>query len=447
MQKEVAVIGGGISGMVAAYEAKKLGVKNVRLYEKTNRLGGALKTTTLGGVQVEEGADAFLARVPEGIELCKELEIEEHELFSPTTAKVLLLGSEGFYELIQPQVLGVPLDPNSEMSEEIRNELLIDLEREEIQADNRKPNEKTVGGFVRSRIGNLIYERQVAPLLSAISASNPDLLDLDVTTPIFSNLKNSPSLIKGLQNTAVTANTKKSAPVFYAPKKGMSEIVEGLSKKLYEELNSVELETSIQSLSEIPADAHILAIPAFSVAKLLANSNIDSETSKDMLLEIEFASVGMVQLVYKAQNSKDILPERFKGASGALVLAEKNLNITAVSFSSQKWGKASDSEVLRVSVGKHNADAIVEKSDEEILKIVLGELAKEFQIEATPKASRITRWRKSFPQYFPGHTQKLEVIKDALKKQNIFLAGSSLNGVGIPACIRSGREAALALLS
>ncbi len=479
---KVAVIGGGISGLCAAWELKKAGA-DVSVFEQRDILGGCIQSEPLGEMAfVEQAADAFLARVRWGYELCQELGLQ-NDLVSPICSEVLVKTSQpapaddrGLKKISQPHILGIPMDlaavpQNTDAGGDAAECLRADLERTQIKEPPLA--EETVGSLVRRRLGDYIFESQVAPLIGAISASNPDLLSAEVATPLLAQARElSPSLVKGLklalsqngtqaQNGAQAKKTQPSAQLdkagstaaFYAPAKGMGQIV----KRLAEELKGcTKTSAPVESLENFADGAVILATPAH-ISKSLVKDR--SSTASQLLSEIPYSSVAMLQLVYKATE----IPKQFSGIAGVLfpplfsspALAtsqqQKELNITAVSFATQKWGHYKHSAsgsggekpaVLRVSVGRYKKDEILQKTDSEISSIVLNELADQLGIKASPSYQRISRWQKSFPQYFPGHFQKMSEVKTELAKHRIYLAGSYLGGVGIPACIESAKAAA-----
>ncbi len=437
---KTAVVGGGISGLVVAYELKKAGVE-VSLYEKEAHVGSSIKTSALGPLAVvEEGADAFLARAASGVEFCRELGIE---LISPAASGVLIANRGKLKPLKQPQILGVPLNPGTDSA------LKADFERTEIQEPEL--TKETVGSLVRRRIGDEIYEDQVAPLIGAISASNPDDLSLETASPLLAKASQaSPSLIKGIMLAAginsdsASGSGSAGAAAFYAPAGGMSEI----PRRLVRELGDVaKFKTKIKSLDEIEADRFVLAVPAYVSAELLKGKTRGSpeglKTTTQSLAEVEYASVCVAQLIYKRSE----IPKEWADLSGVL-FPEKTSRITAVSFASQKWPQhftsllSENLALIRVSAGRYGDDEILTKSDQEILELVQKELSEHLSIDVEPEWSRVSRWEKTFPQYFLGHKEKMQIVQNELEKRDIYLAGAVLDGVGIPACIESGIFAA-----
>lgn len=251
----ISIVGGGIAGLVAAYEITKTGGAEAVLYEASGRAGGKLLTTPFAGRMVDEGADAFITRVPHAIELCEELGLGD-ELIAPSTSGAFIWSGGALKPLPKSQMLGVPLD-----IEELRKSGLVsetgiaaaeaDLKRAEVEAEaalaketlitaaeadlnraefaagdgqpaigaadtastaNTTDAPNTVGALVRQRLGDEIAEKLVFPLIGSINAGNCDFLDLQTTAPLLAEAAASnPSLIAGLRN--LLQQTQKKAPV------------------------------------------------------------------------------------------------------------------------------------------------------------------------------------------------------------------------------------------
>lgn len=566
----IAIVGGGIAGLVAAYEIAKDGGAEAVLYEASGRVGGKLLTTPFAGRIVDEGADAFITRVPHAIELCEELRLGD-ELIAPGTSGAFIWSDDALKPLPKSQMLGVPLD-----IEELRKSGLVseagiaaaeaDLKRAEVESEaalakktliaaaeadlNRTElavgdNQlamgatdtasaaettdapSTVGALVRQRLGDEIAEKLVFPLIGSINAGNCDFLDLQTTAPLLAEAAASnPSLIAGLRNLRQQAQSKapvgkasddwghrlfsklahrqNKAPggkassdavpkdatsVFLAPKSGMGKIIRQLESRLGERIRLSCPVASVETLGIRFADerasenfdAVVLATPSWAAADLLASSRPEAA---DQLQQIDYASVVLVTLAFNtlAFNPDHQTDVELSG-SGFLVPANEDLTITACSWASSKWEhlrsdqagsknagrdttnqaiagrdtanratatskKQSEalSNILRVSLGRHGDDAIASADDEHIIATVLTDLEKTMGITARPSETRISRWPRSFPQYAPGHSEQIAQAESLLAPDGIFLAGAGYHGIGVPACIASGRKAAHAAL-
>lgn len=529
----IAIVGGGIAGLVAAYEVAKDGGAEAVLYEASGRAGGKLLTTPFAGRMVDEGADAFITRVPHAIELCEELGLGD-ELVAPSTSGAFIWSDGALKPLPKSQMLGVPLDIEELRKSELVSEAGIaaaeaDLKRAEVESEaalakktliasaeadlkraefavgdsqptmgaadtptsaaNTTGAPNTVGALVRQRLGDEIAEKLVFPLIGSINAGNCDFLDLQTTAPLLAEAAASnPSLIAGLRNlrqqaqnkapvskASTDAVPKDATSVFLAPKSGMGKIIRQLESRLGERISlscpvaSVEMSgiRFADGRDSENFDAVVLATPSWAAADLLASSRPEAA---DQLQQIDYASVVLVTLAFNtlAFNSDHPTDIELSG-SGFLVPASEDLTITACSWASSKWEhlrsdqagskkagrdtasratatskKQSEalSNILRVSLGRHGYDAIASVDDEHIIATVLTDLEKTMGITAQPQGTRISRWPRSFPQYAPGHSEQIAQAESLLAPDGIFLAGAGYHGIGVPACIASGRRAA-----
>ena len=445
------VVGAGVSGLAAAYKLQAGGAEVV-LLEKSSRAGGVISTQPLGDfAAVEESADAFLGRVPWGIELCEELGLAG-DLVSPASAEVLTGENfnSGLSRLSGPHILGVPIDIDSS---QIQGQTFFeDLRKDWNRTQISEPpiEQETVGSLVRRRVGDEIFLRQVAPLIGAISASDPDQIGLLDGAPLLAEAAQaSMSLMKGLAAASQKASQptfkpeaeSKPVPAFYAPRGGMQKITDTLTERLDGAVKTNVCVTKVaagrvqvQGGEDYFADCIVLALPTFISKELLANS---APAEARILESVQHASVALVQLVFEAGD----LPETLSGIAGILLPHNSQKNVTAISISSEKWSHLNGPVLLRVSIGRFQRAGLTGKSDRKILKTVLAELAQITGIRAKPLAARISRWPNSFPQYEPGHLAKMKQVREQLAEQNLFLAGSAVRGVGVPACIASGIEA------
>ena len=266
----------------------------------------------------------------------------------------------------------------------------------------------------------------------------------------------------------------------------MGEIIQQLESRLGERIRPSCPAASVETLgirfsdgrASENFDAIVLATPSWAAADLLAKSH--SETAA-MISDIDYASVVLVTLAF----SPDGLADAELSGSGFLVPASEDLTITACSWASSKWehlrgdqwGDQTGSKnasrdtisqtiasqdtatstkpsqtgsqsniILRVSLGRHGDDAIASADDEHIIATVLSDLEQTMGITARPLETRISRWHRSFPQYAPGHSERVTQAEAQLTSAGIFLAGAGYHGIGVPACIASGRNAARASL-
>lgn len=441
----VAVVGGGITGLAAALALLTRAAESpgepltVTLFEAQERLGGKIRTTPFAGLPgVDEGADAFLARVPEGARLARQVGLGE-QLTSPATSSAAIWW-DGLQTIPDGLVLGMP----SGMRSLARSRLLSIGGKLRAATEPLRPRtddaDDSLGNYVRSRFGKQVHERLVDPLIGSIYATDTDHFSLDAVPQIAELAARSRSVILGARNRPAPP----SGPVFYSPIGGVGDLVD-CAAQLVAELGGdirtgspctiLEADGKGWRLDGAYADALVLACPAAQASRLL--SQIDSPATKP-LAGIEYADVVLVTMALPSGN----WPERLAGLSGYLVPKPVQNLVTAVSFGSQKWShwRPEGSVILRVSLGRDGLP-VLHHDDDRLVDAAVSEVGEHLGLDFQPTDLRITRWQRAFPQYRPHHHDLIASLEDDLPR-SIVLAGASYHGIGIPACIRSGQAAA-----
>lgn len=433
---EIAIIGGGISGLAAAWELSGDPSLDVTVVEAADRLGGKIRTEPFAGRPLDLGPDAFLRRVPDALALCGELGLDDLVAPAHGTAKVWLDGT--LKALPGGLVLGVPARFDELEASEILSVDGLNRARAEVELEGLPITEDlTVGALIRGRYGDELADRIVAPLLGGIAAGDIDAMSIDASVPqLAAAARNATSITRALAATPA-ANP---GPVFAAPNGGMGVLIDTLVRRLRE--RGVEFRVNT-SLAELPdADGTLITTPAPAAAGLLAGH---CDEAAELLRSIEHASVVFTAIAFRAAD----LPEALDG-SGFLVPRSAGLSITAASWSSSKWAHlAGDPVILRVSMG-HSADpGAIDLDDETIAQRIAADLRTTMGITAAPTELRVTRYRDGFPQYRPGHLDRVARLEAALAERlpRVEVAGMAHRGVGIPACVREARAAARRLRS
>jgi oxygen-dependent protoporphyrinogen oxidase len=438
----VVVVGGGIAGLAAAWQLKRDGMA-VHLYECADQVGGKVRSSEFAGQVVDEAADAFLARVPHGIELATELGLADR-LISPSARKAQVWTDNGLMALPEPHVLGIPLERASVealLGVEAADALEADLARTEPDPVRQ---DDTIGSLVRRRLGDRIHEALVDPLIGAINAGATDDLALSASSPqILAAANAGPSLIGALRR--MKAGSDPEAPVFHSFVGGMRVLVDALEASLegcittgvgvdaLDHLADGALRVCLSNGEVVIAPAVVLACPAPAAAELTS----DWPNASADLAAIPLVSVTLVALAYPAGTvpvSREL--------SGFVVPRNADLKITACSYAMQKWPHLGGSiDLLRVSVGHGRDQQTPALPDDELLAVILADLETAIGITAEPSDVRISRWQQAFPQYVVGHNERLGHIEGQLNPDGVFIAGMGYRGIGIPACIDQGRSA------
>lgn len=451
---DLAVVGAGISGLAAAWEGMRRGARVVVL-DGAPESGGKLRTAPFAGVALDEAADAFLARVPGAVELCAELDITS-ELVAPATGAAYVFLDGVLRRLPAEQLLGVPTDVDAVAESGLLSAEGVAGARRDLDApDDRPPGgaDESVGDLVRRRLGDEVLDRLVAPLVGSIYAGDCDHLSLQVAAPQLAAARDrspgDPSLVRAAGALRAEA-VETGRPVFLAPVGGMGRLVDALVAKVGDDLRTGAAVTGLLRDGDgwrlepagVTAAAVVVATPAFAAAPLVAPH---APEAAQVLGAIEHSSVALVALAVPRSGIDGDLD-----GSGFLVPRSAGLRLTACSWVSSKWPHLAvdpDVVLLRASVGRAGDDRAVALGDEALVAAVLADLETTMGLRAAPTEVRLSRWPRSFPQPRPGHLHRVGAAEAAVAAvPGLAVTGAWARGVGVPACIREARAAAVRAL-
>ena len=468
--RHLVVIGAGITGLAAAHMllTESPGLR-VTVLEASDRVGGRILTTEFDGRPVDCGADAFLARVPEAVDLCRQLGLD-HLLTSPASASALVWTGGALRRLPAGLVLGVPTDLDALADSGIVSRVGVARAAADLEAtewpdgppgpDPLGADDQSVGHLVRTRLGDEVFERLVAPLLSGVNAGDADRLSLATgAAQLAGASRRHPSLIRSLREQLAetrAAGADPSAPVFAGIPTGTQVLTDSLAARIVELGGTIALRTPVRALTRhgdgwrittsdgaIEADGMVLATPAGHAASLL--EPLQSEVATG-LGELEYASVAMITMAVRTVD----LGRPLDGSGFLVALTDRLPALTACSWASSKWAHLADPEVslLRISAGRHGDTGALELDDDALQRAIVTDLGTTMGYAGTPIACRITRWDEGLPQFRPGHLGRVARWRTALAESapDLELAGAAYDGLGIPSCVRQGQQAARNLL-
>ncbi len=461
MTRRVAIVGGGISGLSAALGVLDAGRDadtgadvdtDVVVFDAAVRVGGRIDTSPFAGVEhVDEGADAFLARVPEAVALARRVGLGD-DLVSPEPVGAAVWHN-GLHPIPDGLLLGVPgrLGPLAttgllSWKGKARAALEPFLPRTSTESDS-------IGEYVRARFGDEVHERLVDSLVGSIYATDTDRFSLAEVPQLAALAKDNRSLLLAArrQRSAQGTATASTSPIFAAPRRGMSALTTATADAVRAAGGTVLTGATVASCARTADgrwrldtgtptddvfDAVIFATPARVTGELLAEAAPDAST---LLAQAETADVIMVTLHVAA----DQWPAGLRNMSGYLVPKPAQRWVTAASFGSQKWAHwrpPAGGEILRVSLGRDGVE-VLQLNDDEVLDAVLTDLELHLGVAFDPLEVRITRWPGAFAQYRPHHAAWVDAVERALPS-GIFVTGAGFRGIGIPACVRSGAATA-----
>lgn len=509
----VAVVGGGIAGLAAAWELAAgdhsgPDAPEVHVFESDHRVGGKLRSDEFAGRRVDLAADAFLARRPEATDLVADLGLADQLL--PVGAQGASIWARGRLRMMPEGLnLGVPtrwwplarsgiLSP-AESVREARDLVVPHLRTG--TAFGAAFGDRSVGDIVGERLGRPVVERLVDPLVGGIHAGGVDDLSAAATFPVLLAASHqSGSLMRRLgqamrrraAESPSPAGGLPATPAFYSLTGSTASLADLTAAAL--EARGVTIHTGVGveaigrarrrgkqarkgasrwqlSLSgsdnpgadgangsragngagidrgrPLTVDAVIVAVPAPEAAVLLA---AHAPVAAGMLSTIQYASVGVVTMAFP----EGAVPGPLQG-TGFLVPRTSTLEgrpalVTGVTFLGRKWPHLArpGDELIRASVGRFGDARHTDMDDDEVVASVLGELAVLLDIHTRPTHTLVTRWDDALPQFEVGHLIRVGRIDRELSELGtVAVAGAALRGVGIPACIGSGRAAARRVL-
>ncbi len=451
----VAVVGAGIAGLVAAFDLHRVG-HEVIIYEASDRVGGSIWSSAVGDRLVDAGPDCFLARVPDAIALCAELGLAD-ELTSPVSPVPAYIHRDGeLFSLPDGTMLGVPTDLEALAASGVISASGVERAAEDLDRPSTTiGDDVSVGAYCRARLGDEVTDRLIDPLIGGINASDIDRLSMRSGAPqLWAAANASRSIIEGLrtirEQTGATLGSAQNKPVFHSLPGGVARIADAIVAAISEGPTPAQIifNRPIAALATFdqdgpePADAVIIAAPSNVAAQIIAD---DAPDAAELLAEIEHASVAQVTYELPLEGLDPVLD-----ASGILFPRIDGGVMTASTWFSTKWDHYATSEtaLVRLTSGRFGDGRALKMDDEGLAATLLNELRKVIEIGTDPVATRIVRWHHAFPQYVPGHEARIDAIEAdvAANAPHVRLAGNSYRGIGIPATIRSGREAAAALI-
>jgi oxygen-dependent protoporphyrinogen oxidase len=447
------VVGGGIGGLTAAYLLGEDPTRDVLVLEGSPQLGGKLRLAEVGGVSVDVGAEAMLARRPEGVALVRELGLP---VVHPVTTRSQLWSGDALRPLPR-SLMGVPLD----VEELAASGVLSSDGLRRVQAEPSLPPTElddadlSVGELVAGRLGDEVVDRLVEPLLGGVYAGHARELSARATTPQLVAMLDRGSLLEA----AAAAVPRTMAPVFAGTPGGLGQLPAALvatgrftarTDATVRELRAVEkgfelVVGAAPQPEQVRADEVVLALPATPASRLLTDL---APRAAAELATVEYASTAVVTLAFRAQGFPIA-----EGSSGFLVPPVEERRIKASTFSFAKWAwvrkagrgvlDGEDLLLLRTSLGRHREEASLQASDEELVTASLADLEKAIGSTGAPVDTHVQRWGGALPQYAVGHLDRVARIReDVARVPGLAVCGAAYDGVGIPAVIASARRAA-----
>jgi oxygen-dependent protoporphyrinogen oxidase len=456
--KRIAVIGGGVSGLSAAFGLQKeiaAGASvEYALFEATAQFGGVLRTERVEDCVLEAGPDSFLSEKPWAAELCRELGIENQLIGSNDAERKtyiwfkgrLVSIPDGLMFMVPTKLAPVFSSPLFSWGTTLR------IVREWFQRGGVDGGESTVAEFVERHYGREMVERIADPLLAGVYGGGADELSVQAVLPRFAEMEAKfGSLGKAMIAARKPVDDEKK-PIFTSLKNGMQQLTDSLLARIPDAarrpntpVDVVKLESGkwlvVSAGRTEEFDGIVLATTAYAAAGLINDSH---ELAQDLKAS-RYSSSVTVAMVFD-QAVRAALPSGF----GFLVPRTEGMRILAATFVHNKFAHRapSDRAVIRCFLGGSKDEAVLTMSDGAILTLVKSELRQILGLTAEPLISRVHRWPHAMAQYGLGHKARVARIREQVAAMpGLALAGNAYFGIGVPDCVRSGSEAAAKVLA
>ena len=460
-QPHVVVVGAGIAGLAAAFFLRDAPCR-VTVLEGSPRLGGKLSVSEIAGVAVDEGAEALLARRPEGTGLVAGAGLAG-DLVWPATMTARVWSRGRMYPLPPHQVMGVPADLTELAAAGLVSAAGLARARQDLELPaTARDGDVPVAGFVAARFGQEVVDRLVDPLLAGVYAGRAEELSFEATLPALAAESRRHASLAAAAAALLPGPGEDRVPLGAAPPPVFTTLAAGLGtlpgavaaasgatvrtgamvRGLARAAGGWRLTVgSAHDEEDLLADAVVLAAPASPVARLLAGVP-GASAAVTALREIRYASMAIATLAYPAT----AFPGPLEG-SGYLVPAADGRAVKAVTFSTVKWPHLRDSAagmvIVRCSLGRIGEEGLLQSADEELAAAAAGDLAAATGVRGAPAASRVSRWGGGLPQYTVGHLDRVARIRAAVAGQpRLAVCGAAYDGIGIPACVATAQSAA-----
>ena len=452
--RSVAVIGGGISGLTAAYELAQHGVE-CTLVEASERLGGVIQTERVDECLVEGGPDSFIAQKPWALELIRELGLGD-EVIGSNDAKrrtFILRGGkliplpDGIQFLAPTRIL--PVLTTRLLSPKAKLRMLLEWTHQP------QPNaaDRSIADFVIDHYGPELNEYLAQPMLAGVYGGAPEQLSVQAVMPRFLELERTyGSVSRGMMAAMRKAPARPGGSLFLTLKGGMQQLVDALVERIRDRVRVLHDEALAVRLSDgryrvtlgtgtLACDSVIVATPAWSAANLLREH--DPALAQDLSRIPYHSSITGAFLYHRPPFRRPL------DGFGFLVPRAEGRLLAACTWVNTKFDhRAPDSRAfLRAFVAGKNAEDRSSHSDESLARAMQAELRDMMGFRDEAETVRLYRWKSAMAQYQPGHVALVKRIEERLLHHaGLYISGNAFEGIGVPDCIRRSRAIVRSML-
>ncbi len=450
----VAVIGGGITGLSAAYYLERdYPEVTIDLFEADDELGGRIRTDMSHNVVIEGGPDSFLATKPDLVKLCEEVGLGPHLIgTNPRARGAYIFWKNRFFPIPEGIQTGVPTNAKAVLISPLLSvpgklALLKDFV---VRVKKPSDEDQSLGHFLRRHFGNQLVERLAAPMLSGIFAGDIDQMSLKATFPHLLTAEEEARSVyigsKRRKPPPASPFVKRYHSVFLTVDRGLQEIVLQVARNLRQ--THIALSHSVEYIAPQPSgqwtvktssgsqlyDAVLVTTPAYVTARLL---RFLSAPAQNILERVPYADLAVIGAAY----DPSVVPIK-TDKTGFLVPRGSGLAMTAVTWVSSKWHypHADPLFVLRAFYGRFGEN-ILKYDDDQLIHLFRRELEQSMHIQADPRYLRVFRIPQGMPQYLVGHMDRMALLqREFANFPHLFVAGAFDGGVGLPDRVKQARE-------
>ena len=447
--RQVAIVGGGISGLSAAYYLGRKGIP-CKLFEERSRLGGTILTEQLDGCLVEAGPDSWLAEKAWMLDFARDLGLADQVIGSkdwkrrtfvvrngtlaPLPESMRLLAPSKPWQIATTPLLGLPA----------KVRFALEWFRRPAQHGDR-----SVADFVRDHFGDEAVEYLAQPMLAGVYGSPPERLSANQVIPRFVDYERSHgSILRGM---VANRHRNPPSPLFLTLRHGMGSLISALEQAvsvtcevIHHRVQSLERSTNGWQVrcagQSVGAEAVVVATPAHEAGRLMGAADVDLARS---LNAISYTSSVVAGLVYPAEGFGRPLD-----GFGFVVPRKEQASLAACTWVSTKFSDRvpEDKILLRAFLAGSAATDALQANQDTILSAADSELRKWMGFRPAPTAGRVYRWQRSMPQYAVGHATLVRQLEDRARDvPGLHLAGNGYSGLGIPDCVQRSRRIADAI--
>ncbi len=449
---DVLIVGGGISGLATAYYLQKQGL-SATIIEGSKRLGGLIGTETVHGCRLERGPDSWISTKPAVAELAQLIpSLSDEVIGSNDGARRIFVVKDG---QLTPMPAGMVMMVPGEWGPALASGLFENsTKRGFITEYFRRPEVRhedvSIAEFVKDHFDELILEYVTEPLLAGVYGGQAGKLSARSVLPRFVGYEQKyGSLIRGVRRERSEAK-KPPGSLFRSFRQGMQSLVDGLAGAL--EAAQVRIvQGQADRVEPMPrgrwrvqvgdsgeeAEHVVVACQAHRAAALLST---DSPALAEELSAIPYSSAITIMTGFRREAVGHAL-----NGFGFLVPRRERKALTACTWVNTKFPTriAPEYAVLRSFLVDREADELMLAPDEELIRVVRGELQHLMGISAPVEFFTVNRWPQSMPQYVVGHEARRIRIEEHLRNHaGLSLVGNAYDGVGIPDCVRLAKDAA-----